>query len=66
MHTPVDSPVQCLWLSQHAVVVGRRRVEDEGRIKEEDNRGKRAEKMKEYRIKEAEEEKRIGKSRYER
>ena len=66
MHTLVDSHVQCVWMSQHAVVVGRRRGEDGGRIQEEGDRGKSAEKKKEQRVKEAEEEKMIGNSRYDR
>ena len=61
-----DSSVQCVRPSQKAVQVGRRRAEDGGRIQEEEDRGQRATQKEEWRIKEAEEEKQMGNSRYER
>ena len=62
----IDSPDQSVWQSQTAVEVGRRRGEDRGRIQEEEDRGERAMQKEELRIKEAEKEKQIGNSRYER
>ena len=35
VYSAVHSPVQCVWLSQKAVEVGRRRGEDWGRIQED-------------------------------
>ena len=46
--------------------MGRRRGEDRERIQEEEDRGERAAQREELRIKEAEEEKEMGNSRYER
>ena len=46
--------------------VGRRRGEDRERIKEDEDRGERAAQKEDLRIKEAEEEKEMGNSRYDR
>ena len=62
----VSHPVQCTWLCQKALKVGRRRGEDRRRIQEEEDRGERAAMKEDLRIKEAEEEKQTGNSRYER
>ena len=53
-------------LCHKAVKVGRRRGEDRGRIQEEEDREERAAMKEDLRIKEAEEEKEMGNSRYER
>ena len=62
----ITRPLQSVWLSLKAVEVGRRRGEDIGKIQEERDRGERAAKKEDLRIKEAEEEEQMGNSRYER
>ena len=62
----MHSFVQCVWVSQKAVEVGRRRGEDGERIKEEEDRGEMVAQSMNWMIKEAEAEKKMGNSRYER
>ena len=61
----IDSPDESVSQGQQAVEVERRRGDESGRIQEEDDRGWRAAQREEWRIKEAEEEKKAGNSRYE-
>ena len=61
----IHSPDESVSQSQHVVEVGRRRGEERGRIQEEEDRGWRAIQMEKWRIKEAEEERKAGNSRYE-
>ena len=61
----VPHNVQCIWMSQKAVEVGKRREEDRGRIQEEEDRGETAARKEDTRVKEAEEELHIENTRYE-
>ena len=61
----VPHHIQCIWMSQKAVEVGKRRGEHRGRIQEEKDRGARAARKEDTQIKEAKEEMQIGDARYE-